>query len=145
AAHEDLTLVRRYSIACPAWPTCGLAVTESERALPGILDTLEGELARIGLKDERISVHMTGCPNGCARPYTPDIGLVGKAAGEKYTVFLGGNAQGTRLAYIFKDMVPKDEIVPSLAPDFARFKAERTMGESYGDCCHRLRKAAMAT
>ena len=143
-AAGDLTLVRRYSIACPAWPTCGLAVTESERALPGILDVMEAELARLGLAGERISVHMTGCPNGCARPYTPDIGLVGKAAGEKYTVFLGGNAQGTRLAYIFKDMVPKDEIVPSLAPVFARFKAERINGESFGDFCHRLGKATLA-
>lgn len=143
-AAGDLTLVRRYSIACPAWPTCGLAVTESERALPGILDELEAELDRLGLSGERISVHMTGCPNGCARPYTPDIGLVGKAAGEKYTVFLGGNVQGTRLAYIFKDMVPKDEIVPSLAPVLERFKAERTNGESFGDFCHRLGKAELA-
>jgi sulfite reductase (ferredoxin) len=143
-AAGDLTLVRRYSIACPAWPTCGLAVTESERALPGILDVMEAELARLGLGGERISVHMTGCPNGCARPYTPDIGLVGKAAGEKYTVFLGGNAQGTRLAFIFKDMVPKDEIVPALAPVFARFKADRINGETFGDFCHRLGKAVLA-
>jgi sulfite reductase (ferredoxin) len=143
-AAEDLTLVRRYSIACPAWPTCGLAVTESERALPGILNVMEAELRRLGLAGERISVHMTGCPNGCARPYTPDIGLVGKAAGEKYTVFLGGNVQGTRLAYIFKDMVPKEDIVPSLAPVFARFRDERIDGESFGDFCHRLGKAVLA-
>jgi sulfite reductase (ferredoxin) len=143
-AAGDLTLVRRYSIACPAWPTCGLAVTESERALPGILDSMEAELKQHGLQGERISVHMTGCPNGCARPYTPDIGLVGKAAGERYTVFLGGNVQGTRLAYIFKDMVPKADIVPSLAPVFARFKAERTPGESFGDFCHRLGKSELA-
>jgi sulfite reductase (ferredoxin) len=139
----DLTLVRRYSIACPAWPTCGLAVTESERALPGILDQMEGELARLGLAGERISVHMTGCPNGCARPYTPDVGLVGKAAGEKYTVFLGGNVEGTRLAYIYKDMVPKDEIVPLLVPVFERFKRERAGDESFGDFCHRVGKEAL--
>jgi sulfite reductase (ferredoxin) len=143
-AAGDLTLVRRYSIACPAWPTCGLAVTESERALPGILDEMEAELARLGLAGERISVHMTGCPNGCARPFTPDIGLVGKAAGEKYTMYLGGNAQGTRLAYIFKDMIPKDEIVPALAPVFERFKLERINAESFGDFCHRLGKAELA-
>jgi sulfite reductase (ferredoxin) len=136
----DLTLLRRYSIACPAWPTCGLSVTEAERALPGILDEMEAELTRLGLADERISVHMTGCPNGCARPYTPDIGLVGKAAGEKYTMYLGGNAQGTRLAFNFKDMVPKDEIVPVLAPVFSRFKSERMNGESFGDFCNRLGK-----
>ncbi len=141
---EDLTLVRRFAIACPAWPTCGLAVTESERALPGLLDEMEGELARLGLAGERIAVHMTGCPNGCARPYTPDIGLVGKEAGEKYTVYLGGNAEGTRLAYIFKDRVPKDEIVPSLLPVFERFKLERNDGEGFGDFCHRLGKAELA-
>jgi sulfite reductase (ferredoxin) len=143
-AAEELTLVRRYSIACPAWPTCGLAVTESERALPGILDQMEAELARMGLAGERISVHMTGCPNGCARPYTPDIGLVGKAAGEKYTIYLGGNVEGTRLAYNFKDMVPKDDIIPSLVPVFERFQRERINGESFGDFCHRLGKEALA-
>lgn len=143
-AAEDLTLVRRYSIACPAWPTCGLAVTESERALPGILDVMEAELERLGLAGERISVHMTGCPNGCARPFTPDIGLVGKAAGEKYTVYLGGNVEGTRLAYIFKDMVPKDEIVPALVPVFEKFKLERVNGETFGDFCHRVGKPALA-
>ena len=87
---------------------------------------------------------MTGCPNGCARPYTPDIGLVGKAAGEKYTVFLGGNAQGTRLAFLFKDMVPKEDIVPALLPVLTRFNAERQSGESFGDFCHRLGKDVLA-
>jgi sulfite reductase (ferredoxin) len=144
AAAEELTLLRRFSIACPAWPTCGLAVTEAERALPGVLDEMETELERLGLAEERISVHMTGCPNGCARPYTPDIGLVGKAAGEKYTIFIGGNAEGTRLAYAFKDMVPKDEIVPSLVPVFEKFRLERINGESFGDFCHRVGKAALA-
>ncbi|MGQ0632999.1 MAG: NADPH-dependent assimilatory sulfite reductase hemoprotein subunit [Planctomycetaceae bacterium] len=142
-AAEDLTLVRRYAIACPAWPTCGLAVTEAERALPGILDHFEAELARLGLVDERISIHMTGCPNGCARPYTPDIGLVGKAAGEKYTVYLGGNAQGTRLAYIFKDMVPKEQIVPTLVPVLESFKTGRQNRESFGDYCQRVGKESL--
>jgi sulfite reductase (ferredoxin) len=80
---------------------------------------------------------MTGCPNGCARPYTPDIGLVGKTLG-KYTIFLGGNVEGTRLAYIYKDLVPFAEIVPTIAPVLARFKAERINGESFGDFCQRL-------
>ncbi|MSR57827.1 MAG: NADPH-dependent assimilatory sulfite reductase hemoprotein subunit [Planctomycetaceae bacterium] len=142
-AADELTLVRRYSIACPAWPTCGLAVTEAERALRGLIDEMEVELKKLDLLGDKIAVHMTGCPNGCARPYTPDIGLVGKAAGEKYTVFLGGNAEGTRLAYIFKDMVPKEEIVPSLAPVFSRFKTERRSGESFGDFCHRVGKESL--
>lgn len=135
---EELTLLRRYSAACPAWPTCGLAITESERALPGILDDLEVELARLGLAGERISVHMTGCPNGCARPYTPDIGFVGRGAGEKYTVYLGGNALGNRLAFVYRDYVPKAEIVPILSPVLERFRNERRPGEALGDYCARV-------
>lgn len=140
---QELTLLRRYAIACPAWPTCGLAVTESERALPGILDNLEGELSRLGLLEERIAIHMTGCPNGCARPYTPDIGFVGKASGEKYTVYLGGNAEGTRLAFVYRDSVPKEEITTTLVPVLTYFKSHRTPGEKFGDFCHRLGKAAL--
>lgn len=135
----ELTLARRYSMACPALPTCGLSVTESERVMPGVMDQIEAEMARVGLAGERIAVHMTGCPNGCARPYTPDIGLVGKAK-LKYTLFLGGHAQGTRLAFLFKDMVPLDEIGSTLAPLFAYFKSVRQSGESFGDFCHRLGK-----
>jgi sulfite reductase (ferredoxin) len=144
AAAEELSLLRRYSAACPAWPTCGLAVTESERALPGVIDELEAELSRLGLADERIAIHMTGCPNGCARPYTPDIGFVGRAAGEKYTIYLGGNVQGTRLGYVFKDYVPKTEILQTLGPVFSRFRAERTPGETFGDFCARLGKDALS-
>ncbi|MCR9200459.1 MAG: NADPH-dependent assimilatory sulfite reductase hemoprotein subunit [Planctomycetaceae bacterium] len=134
---EELSLLRRYSIACPAFPTCGLSITESERALPGIIDQLEVEAARYGLESQKIAVHMTGCPNGCARPYTPDIGLVGKAVG-KYTVFLGGNPEGTRLCYIYKDLVPGEEIASTLSPVLGVYKAEREEGESFGDFCHRI-------
>lgn len=134
---EELTLARRYSIACPALPTCGLAVTESERVMPTVMDSLEAVLDQHGLLGERIAVHMTGCPNGCARPYTPDIGLVGKARG-KYTIYLGGNAEGTRLASIFQDMVPEEEIASRLAPVFAQFKSGRNPSESFGDYCHRV-------
>lgn len=144
-AAEELTPIRRYALACPAWPTCGLAVTESERAMPGLLVELEAELKRQGLSGERISLHMTGCPNGCARPYTPDIGLVGKAAGEKYTLFLGGNAEGTRLAFLYEDMVPKEEIVPKLAPLFGLFKEKHQADESFGDFCNRLGRDELAT
>jgi sulfite reductase (ferredoxin) len=82
---EEVSTVRRWSMACVAWPTCGLSITESERALPGIIDQVEAELARLGLSQEKFTVRMTGCPNGCARPYNCDVGLVGKARG-KYTV-----------------------------------------------------------
>ncbi len=140
---EELTLARRYSIACPAYPTCGLAVTEAERVMPTVMDALEAEMAKHGLLSERISVHMTGCPNGCARPYTPDIGLVGKARG-KYTVYLGGNVQGTRLAFLFEDMVPQEEVHIRLSPIFGKYKADRTPGESFGDYCHRVGKEGLA-
>ncbi|MCA9086513.1 MAG: NADPH-dependent assimilatory sulfite reductase hemoprotein subunit [Planctomycetaceae bacterium] len=134
---DELSLIRRYSIACPAFPTCGLSITESERALPGVIDDLDVEIARLGLQSEKIAIHMTGCPNGCARPYTPDIGLVGKAVG-KYTVFLGGNVEGTRLGFIFRDSVPLEELVPTLVPLLTSFKTEHQGSESFGDYCHRL-------
>ncbi len=134
---EKLSLIRRYAIACPAFPTCGLSITESERALPGLIDQLDVEIARLGLQSSRIAVHMTGCPNGCARPYTPDIGLVGKAAG-KYTVFVGGNVEGTRLGFIYRDMVPLDQIVPTLLPLLTEYRVSRLAGESFGDFCARL-------
>jgi sulfite reductase (ferredoxin) len=134
---EKLSLIRRYAIACPAFPTCGLSITESERALPGVIDQLDVEIARLGLQSSRIAVHMTGCPNGCARPYTPDIGLVGKAVG-KYTVFVGGNPQGTRLGFIYRDMVPLEDIVPTLTPLLALFRTQHSGSESFGDFCARL-------
>jgi sulfite reductase (ferredoxin) len=105
--------------------------------LPGIIDNLEAELTRLGMPNERISVHMTGCPNGCARPYTPEIGLVGKTVG-KYTILVGGNTEGTRLNFIYKDLVPLEDIVPTLAPLLARFKAERQNSESFGDFATRV-------
>ena len=110
-------------MACPALPTCGLAVTEAERALPAILDQLEVELARLGLEHERFTVRMTGCPNGCARPYNADIGLVGRSAHVNtdgtpgpgtYTIFLGGRTIGDRLNVEFKDYVPYDQVVAEL-------------------------------
>ncbi|MEY3173495.1 MAG: Sulfite reductase [Planctomycetota bacterium] len=140
---EKLSLIRRYAIACPAFPTCGLSITESERALPGVIDQLDIEIARLGLQSSRIAVHMTGCPNGCARPYTPDIGLVGKAAG-KYTVFVGGNVQGTRLGFIYRDLVPLEQIVPTLVPLLTEYRANRVGSESFGDFCARLGAETLA-
>lgn len=140
---DELSLLRRYSIACPAWPTCGLSITESERALPGILDEMEVELAKYGLGSDVISVHMTGCPNGCARPYTPDIGLVGRGAGEQYSLYLGGNTIGTRLGFLYIDYLPKENIIPTLSPLFAFYKAERNPGETFGDFCFRQGKEAL--
>lgn len=133
---EELSMVRRFAIACPALPTCGLSVTESERVFPDVVDALEAELERNGLAGERLAVHMTGCPNGCARPYTPDIGLVGKARG-KYTLYLGGNVLGSRVGFVYADLVPLEEIATRVSPLLGYFRTDRLDGESFGDFCHR--------
>jgi sulfite reductase (ferredoxin) len=133
---EEISNARRWSMACVAWPTCGLSITESERALPGMITELETELERLGLEDERFTIRMTGCPNGCARPYNPDIGLVGRTRG-KYTLYLGGRLLGNRLAFLHRDMVPAEEVVPILVTIFEYFKQDRQEGETLGDFCHR--------
>ncbi|HEX8906724.1 MAG TPA: NADPH-dependent assimilatory sulfite reductase hemoprotein subunit, partial [Longimicrobiaceae bacterium] len=102
---HQLSGTRRWSMACPALPTCGLALAESERVLPAVMDRLEAELARLGLADEAVTVRMTGCPNGCARPYTAELAFVGRSLG-KYAIWLGGSAEGTRLAEPWADLVP---------------------------------------
>ena len=140
---EDISTVRRWSMACVAWPTCGLAITESERALPGMIDDLEPTLAKLGLSNEKFTIRMTGCPNGCARPYNSDIGLVGRAQG-KYTIFVGGRLLGDRLNTLYKDHVPAENVVGELAKIFAAFKQYRTAGESLGDFCTRLGPTALA-
>jgi sulfite reductase (ferredoxin) len=134
---EEISNVRRWSIACVAMPTCGLAITESERALPGVIDVMEKKLLELGLDKELFTVRMTGCPNGCARPYNADIGLVGKAKG-KYTLYVGGTRLGTRLAFIYKDLVPLESITETLLPLFESFKSQREGKESFGDYCARL-------
>jgi sulfite reductase (ferredoxin) len=131
-----ISLVRRHSIACPAIPTCGLALSEAERVLPEMIDELEAELERLGLDEEAISVRMTGCPNGCARPYQSDIGIIGRS-GDKYTVFVGGNVVGSRLNFPLKDLVPLADIVPTLRPVLEDFKRFRDGDEAFGDYCQR--------
>ncbi|MHB8901106.1 MAG: NADPH-dependent assimilatory sulfite reductase hemoprotein subunit [Thermoguttaceae bacterium] len=132
----QLSQVRRWAMACVALPTCPLAVTESERIMPDIVGRLEAEIDRLGLQAEKFTVRMTGCPNGCARPYNADIGLVGKTK-DKYTIFLGGVLRGDRLAFIYREIVPLDELVASLVPVLAYFKADRQSGETLGDFCWR--------
>ncbi|HUE70243.1 MAG TPA: NADPH-dependent assimilatory sulfite reductase hemoprotein subunit [Pirellulaceae bacterium] len=139
---EEISNVRRYSMACVAWPTCGLSITEAERALPGLLDQLEVEINRLGLAGERFTVRMTGCPNGCARPYNCDIGLVGRARG-KYTIFLGGRLLGDRLNFEYKDMVPEEDVIGTIAPALAFYKSARDNGETFGDFCLRQGKEAL--
>ncbi len=140
---EETSTVRRWSMSCVALPTCGLAITESERRLPSIIDDLEAPLAKLGLDKERFTIRMTGCPNGCARPYNADLALVGKAKG-KYTLYAGGGWLGNRLAYIYKDMVPDDVVVEELVNIFSAFKANREEGESLGTFCTRVGKDDLA-
>ncbi len=134
---SEISNVRRWSIACVALPTCGLAITESERVLPSVIDDMEKSLADLGLDKELFTVRMTGCPNGCARPYNADIGLVGKAKG-KYTLYVGGARLGTRLGFIYRDMIPLEGIVETLTPLFVAFQGNRQGNESFGDFCARL-------
>lgn len=129
---EQFSGVRRYGLACPALPTCGLAITEAERALPELMTELEITLAELGIPDEAIAIRMTGCPNGCARPYVAEIGFVGRSL-EKYTVYLGGSFNGTRLAKPFLDLVHIDRLVPTLRPILAYYRDTRTEGEEFGD------------
>ncbi len=129
--------VKRNSFSCVALPTCGLALTESERALPGVLDELTAELDTLGLSDLDAHVRMTGCPNGCARPYTAEIGLVGRGK-VNYDVHLGGEPVGVRLNTIFAENVPRDELVNVLRPVLVHYREHRGEDERFGDFCHRL-------
>jgi sulfite reductase (ferredoxin) len=129
--------IARYSMACPAAPTCGLAVAEGERALPALLEQIEADLHALGLGDERLSIRMTGCPNGCARPYMGDVGLVGRSAG-LYDVFLGGDWENTHLNAHFASGVRYDKIAEFLRPLFTKWKTDRLAGEAFGSYAHRV-------
>ena len=133
---EEISTLRRWSMACVALPTCSLAVAESERVLPGLIDSLEPEVAKLGLSNDAFTLRMTGCPNACARPYNSDIGIVGRTAG-KYTIFLGGRLLGDRLNVQYKDVVPFEELSKELTAVLACYKAERKPSETLGDFCHR--------
>jgi sulfite reductase (ferredoxin) len=133
---EAVGAVERHALACPALPTCGLALAEAERALPGIVVQLESRLAELGLGDESISIRMTGCPNGCARPYMAEIGLVG-VSGDRYNISLGGSLASIRLNRIYRELVPAADIAPTLDPLFVAFARERRIGEGFGDFCER--------
>jgi sulfite reductase (NADPH) hemoprotein beta-component len=131
------TVISRASIACPALPTCGLALAESERVIPDVLKRIEQVLAETGLKDEEIVIRMTGCPNGCARPLMAELAFVGRAPG-KYQLYMGGNVAGTRLGRLFKESVKNEDFVGELRPLFERFAKERLAGERFGDFSQRV-------
>lgn len=134
--------VHKNSIACPALPTCGLAISEAERGIPATLNEIDEQLKQLGLGQEKISIRMTGCPNGCARPYTAEIGFVGKTAGT-YNIYLAGSHLGSRLNQVFQEKVPGSELAKRLAPIFQLFKSERQLGERFGDFCLRKGVAAL--
>lgn len=131
------------ALACPALPTCGLALAESERYLPGLLDRLETAAREVGLGGETIIIRMTGCPNGCARPYAAELAFVGKAPG-RYQIWVGGNEGSTRINRLWKDNVKDPEIVNELRPVFARYARERRSGERFGDWADRVLLAEAA-
>jgi len=126
------TPLRLNSMACVAFPTCGLAMAESERYLPTLVDKLEAALKRCGLQDDAITIRMTGCANGCARPYIAEIGLVGKGPG-RYSLFLGAGFAGDRLGSKFLDNADEQEIIGALLPLFERYAADRRQHEHFGD------------
>jgi sulfite reductase (ferredoxin) len=127
----------RYAMACPAMPTCGLAITESERVIPSILERIRALLTKVGLEDEHFVVRMTGCPNGCARPYMAELGFVGSSP-ESYQIWLGGSPAQTRLAKPIEEKLHVNHFEAFLEPIFVYFKQKRQLSESFGDFCDRV-------
>ena len=132
----SLSALRLNSIACTALPTCSLALAESERYLPGLIDELDGIIGELGLRDESIAIRSTGCPNGCGRPYLGEIGLVGKAPG-KYNLYLGAGLDGMRLNKLYRPAIPHEEIISELRPVLEDFSKHRLESETFGDFCIR--------
>jgi sulfite reductase (ferredoxin) len=129
--------VRRHAMACPALPTCGLSLAEAERALPAVMEQIEGDLVALGLGGERLSVRMTGCPNGCARPYMGDIGIVGRTK-DVYNIYVGGDWANTRLNTLYASSVHLNSLAAAVQPLLALWRDGREPGETFGDYCHRL-------
>ena len=129
---ERITGLRLNSMACVALPTCGLALAESERYLPSLISELDQVIEECGLRESEIVIRMTGCPNGCARPYLGEIGFVGRAPG-KYNIYLGAAFDGSRLNKLYKPSVKSEDIVNELAPIIRRYATERQEGERFGD------------
>ena len=134
---EDIDPLVRYSMACPAFPTCGLAIAESERAIPSILERIRVLLDSVGLAQEHFVIRMTGCPNGCARPYMAELGFVGSHV-NAYQIWLGGSPNQTRLAQPFVERLPIEELETFLTPILVFFKQNRLSEERFGDFCHRV-------
>jgi sulfite reductase (ferredoxin) len=136
-SETDLDPLVRYGMACPAMPTCGLAITESERVMPSILERIRVLLTKVGLEDEHLVVRMTGCPNGCARPYMAELGFVGSSP-ESYQIWLGGSPDQTRLAKAIEEKLHVKDFEAFLEPIFVYFKQKRQLSESFGNFCDRV-------
>jgi sulfite reductase (NADPH) hemoprotein beta-component len=126
------TALRQNSLACVALPTCALAMAESERYLPRLVDKLDGIVVAAGLNDVPISIRMSGCPNGCSRPYLAEIALVGKAPG-RYNLYLGASAAGDRLNVLYRENIAEQQTLDELRILIHRYAAEREPGERFGD------------
>lgn len=133
---DDVSLLRRLAVACPALPTCGLALAESERVLPDVIEGIDKALAQAGISGAPIRLNMTGCPNGCARPYTAEIGIVGRTK-STYDIYLGGSVGEDRMASMVRSGVKLNEIPEVLQPVLDRYATEAETGESLGDFVHR--------
>ena len=129
--------LRLSSSACVAFPTCGLAMAESERYLPVLIDKLESALEENGLRQDSIVMRMTGCPNGCARPWLAEVAFVGKAYGA-YNMYLGGGYHGQRLNKLYRSSIKEEEILEIMKPLLKRYSLEREEGERFGDFCIRV-------
>lgn len=129
--------LRLSSSACVAFPTCGLAMAESERYLPVLISKLETCLEENGLSQDSIVMRMTGCPNGCARPWLAEVAFVGKAYGA-YNMYLGGGYHGQRLNKLYRSSIKEDEILDIMKPLLKRYSLEREEGEHFGDFCIRI-------
>jgi sulfite reductase (ferredoxin) len=137
SAPSQIDPLVRYSMACPALPTCGLAITESERILPSVLQRIRSLLHRLGLDNLELVTRMTGCPNGCARPYMAELGFVG-SGNQEYQLWLGGNFPSTRLAQPFIQRLHLDQLEHHLEPLFICFQQNHLQHESFGDFCDRV-------
>jgi len=139
---DALPPILRHAIACPALPTCGQAITESERIMPEVVADIQREFNRAGLPDQVVHLRTSGCPNGCSRPYTAEIGIVG-ASVNMYTIYLGASPLGTRLGTVFAQNVKRYELADRLRPVIEFYRDMREPGECFGDFCHRMGVTAL--
>lgn len=124
--------LRQNSMACVAFPTCGLAMAEAERFLPEFVTRVEQTMAEEGLEPDAINLRITGCPNGCARPYLGEIALTGKAPG-KYNLYLGADFSGQRMNRLYRENIDTDTVLNELRPLFRAYRQERDCQERFGD------------